>query len=554
MQIGNPITQKKLLDVILQARDHESGTLFSAITDCGAGGFSSAIGEMGEHVGARVQLDRAPLKYAGLSYTEIWISEAQERMVLSVPPAKVDTLRALCDAEDVLMADLGEFGVYAHAEEASNPLLVLRYADAEVGRLPMELLHGGIPLPVREAVWPPVTTERERGLMPAQPAPSAPPLAPSAQRPAPPLADQLLALLAHPNIASKQSIIRQYDHEVQGGSVVKPLLGPRQDGPSDAAVLRPRLDSHRGIALGCGLSPHLSEGALAEYSHTQGDSYIATLAAFDEAIRNVVCVGADPSRIAVLDNFCWPSCDSPEQMGTLVRAAQACHDAAIAYRAPFVSGKDSLHNQFTTEDGRLIQIPQTLLITAMGIVPDTRRCVTMDAKEAGNILMLVGSTTASMGGSHHRMIFGAAAGGDALPLLDLESSPRTAATVGSLISKGLVASAHDPSEGGTLVASAEMAFAGRVGLELDGEAMVLNGLDMAAALFAETPGRYLLEVRPQHAAEVEARLRDTLIPCARIGLFAGHDRLRLDASAESGLDIALADLLAAWQTPLHGSS
>ena len=536
VQIGNPITQKKLLDVILRARDHESGTLFSAITDCGAGGFSSAIGEMGEHVGAAVQLDRAPLKYAGLSYTEIWISEAQERMVLAVPPGKVETLRAMCEAEDVLMADLGEFGIFGDAEHSEEPLLVLRYGDAEVGRLPMGLLHGGIPLPVREAVWPPVRPEPTRGPKPPQPAAS--------------LQDQLLALLAHPNIASKQSIIRQYDHEVQGGSVVKPLVGPGQDGPSDAAVLRPRLDSHRGIALGCGLSPHLSEGALAEDPFTRGDSYVTTLAAFDEAIRNVVCVGADPSRIAVLDNFCWPSCDSPEQMGTLVRAAQACHDAAIAYRAPFVSGKDSLHNQFTTEDGRLIQIPQTLLVTAMGIVPDTRRCVTMDAKAAGNILLLIGSTTPAMGGSHHRMIFGDMFGDSALPSLDLDAGPRAAAAVASLIAAGHIASAHDASEGGVLVAAAEMAFAGRVGLDVDADALS-RACDLLPALFAETPARYLIEVAPAHADAARSALEEADLPCSAIGTFADHDRLTLD-SADHPLDVPLDRLRAAWATPLHG--
>ena len=180
---------------------------------------------------------------------------------------------------------------------------------------------------------------------------------------------KLLAALSHPNIASKHWIIRQYDHEVQGGSVVKPLVGPEQSGPSDAAVFRPKLSSRRGVALGCGMSPQIE------------DPYEMALASIDEAIRNVVAVGADPDRIAILDNFCWPSVDDELTMGTLVRACEACRDAALAYGIPFISGKDSLHNQFTNrETGQVIRIPRTLLISAIGVIEDVRKCVTMDFK------------------------------------------------------------------------------------------------------------------------------------------------------------------------------
>ena len=245
--------------------------------------------------------------------------------------------------EDVAFCDLGTFGLI----EDDAPMLSLNYHGTEVGRLSMTLLHDGIPTPTREATWDHGPLKRAA---PARPA--------SAGRD---IRSTLHTLLSHPNIASKHWIIRQYDHEVQGGSVVKPLVGPEQDGPSDAAVIRPKLDSRRGIALSCGLAPNLSEAACAD-----GDSFWATLAAIDEAVRNAVCVGADPTHIALLDNFCWPSCDDPAQLGALVRAAEACYDGALAYKTPFVSGKDSLNNQFTTEDGRVITIPQTLLITALG--------------------------------------------------------------------------------------------------------------------------------------------------------------------------------------------
>ncbi|MFW6336508.1 MAG: AIR synthase-related protein [Phycisphaeraceae bacterium] len=242
VQIGNPITEKRVLDVILQARDHAEGCLFSGITDCGAGGFSSAIGEMGEKIGAAVELDRAPLKYAGLSYTEVWISEAQERMVLSVPPEKCEALRAMCEAEGVTMADLGQFGCeLATRSERAEPTLVLTWHGKEVGRMPMELLHEGIPMPTREAVW---AIETPGGESDAPPAPQSPRMESVGF-----IGDALMKLLGHPNIASKHWIIRQYDHEVQGGSAVKPLVGPQQDGPSDAAVLRPKLGSRRALHL-----------------------------------------------------------------------------------------------------------------------------------------------------------------------------------------------------------------------------------------------------------------------------------------------------------------
>ena len=557
VQIGNAITQKRLLDVLLQARDcsgagGEEGPLFSAITDCGAGGFSSAIGEMGEHVGAVVELDRAPLKYQGLSYTEIWISEAQERMVLAVPPERLEALRALAESEDVELADLGRFGQYVEDTNGERiPELILNYRETRVGRISMRLLHEGIPTPVREAVWEAgeapgtggTTARSEEAETSAVWADSSP----SCLRAS--VGECLFALLSHPNIASKHWIVRQYDHEVQGGSVVKPLVGPGEHGPGDASVIRPRLDSRRGVALGCGLAPHLSEVATRRGLTIDGDSYFAALAALDEAVRNVVCVGADPARIAVLDNFCWPSCDDARAMGTLVRAAEACLDGALAYATPFISGKDSLHNQFTTDDGTVIAIPPTLLITAMGIVDDTTRCVTMDAKSPGDALILVGDTTPHLGGSH--LVACGLAPPDAdlhIPRVDVEAGPRNARAVAALIAAGLVRAAHDASEGGLLVAAAEMAFGGDVGLTLDHAALNLTPSSdpSSAALFAETPSRYLLEISPDHLPRVAKLLDDARAPWTRVGTFNDTRRLILPDL----LDAPLTDLLHTWQAPL----
>jgi phosphoribosylformylglycinamidine synthase II len=513
VQIGNPVTEKKMLDAILEARDHEDGCLYSAITDCGAGGFSSSVGEMGAALGAEVHLERAPLKYAGLTPTEIWISEAQERMTLAVPEEKIEKLRAICRRHDVELCELGHFGT-----EGCD--LILRYDGTEVGRLPMRFLHEGLPETTREARWsslaPPEGEARETpGLRLS-------------------VGDALLGLLAHPNIASKRWIVRQYDHEVQGRSVIKPLVGLDGEGPGDAAVIAPVRNSSRGLAIANGLATGL-----------RNDPYAMTLAAIDECVRNLVCVGTDPARIALLDNFSWPSCTEERELGGLVRAAEACYDGAKAYRTPFISGKDSLNNQFTTEDGTTIRIPPTLLISGFGIVPDISRCVTMDAKAPGNLLLIVGATDGAMGGSHYRLLYGgdgSPGGPGRLPLVDVEHAPAAARAVHRAIARGLVRAAHDCSEGGLLVAAAEMAFAGGLGLKLDLTALPASGeLSPTAECFAETPGRYLLEVQRGDLDAIDAALEGA--PYALIGEFDASSMLLL---AERDLEVDIEELKNAW--------
>ncbi len=372
VQIGNAITEKMVMDVLLQARDRE---LYSAVTDCGAGGFSSAVGEMGEEIGAEVWLDQAPLKYAGLSYTEIWISEAQERMVLSVPPDKWDALRELCAAEGVEATVIGRF--------VSTGRLSLMYHGESVGDLSMEFLHEGRPPVIRRAVYHP---------------------RPAAKLELPQADDRqlesLCKILNSWNVASKHWIIRQYDHEVQGGSVIKPLVGVNEDGPSDAAVIRPRLQSRRGLVISCGMNPRYGDF----------DTYHMAASAIDEAIRNAVAVGANPDRLAILDNFCWGYTDREETLGSLVRAAIACYDLAVAFKTPFISGKDSLNNEFSFMDEagqkHSISIPPSLLISALGQVDDVRKCVTMDLKQAGNPVFLLGVTKNELGGSHYCLVNG----------------------------------------------------------------------------------------------------------------------------------------------------
>jgi phosphoribosylformylglycinamidine synthase len=523
VQIGNAIAEKKLLDVLVQARD---AGLYHAITDCGAGGFSSAVGEMAERLGASVQLDQAPLKYAGLSYTEIWISEAQERMVLAVAPEQWPKLQKLCAGEDVEATVLGRF-------EATGRLR-LYYQQQQVADLDMHFLHNGRPTVVRQASW------RAGGVSPLsggrQPPEQSTRGADAPRSGVQNFNDILLQILASPNVCSKEWIIRQYDHEVQGGSVLKPLVGVHEDGPGDAAVLTPMLGEWTGLAVGCGLNPRYGDL----------DPYAMAAAAIDEAVRNVVAVGADPARIALLDNFCWGNTDRPEVLGSLVCAALACRDVALAYGMPFISGKDSLNNEYHS-GGQNIVIPPTLLISALGRVPDVRRCVTMDLKEPGNLLFLIGATRDEMGGSHYHLVRGL--DGGTVPRPDLERAPLLFRQLHAAIQAGLVRSCHDLSEGGLAVAAAEMAFAGGIGADV-----TRLGNDPALSdevlLFSESTTRFIVEVHSDKAAAFQTCLGSD-IPLTQIGQTCKEPRLRIaGTNGEWILWAELAQLKEAWQKPM----
>jgi phosphoribosylformylglycinamidine synthase len=478
VQIGNAITEKKVLDVILQARDAAEGCLYHAITDCGAGGLSSAVGEMGENFGAEVDLDKVPLKYKGLRYDEIWISEAQERMVVAVSAENWPKLKALCDAEDVDATAIGTF--------ADHKKLILRYEGTQVAEIEMDFLHNGLPKSTRKATW----------------------SAKQLPEPANAVSDlngMLKKLLAHPNIASKEWVIRQYDHEVQGGSIVKPLTGIVNDGPSDASVVKPLLDSQKGLAVGSGLNPNFG----------QIDPYWMAACCIDEALRNIVAVGGDPKLCAILDNFCWDRCNNEEKMGTLVRAALGCYDASKAFGTPFISGKDSLNNEFVTETGQRIAIPPTILISAMAIVPDVKKCMTMELKKAGSSVYLIGKTLPELGGSHYWMLQGFT--GNSVPKVDFKSAKAIFNKVHSLIRQRTIAACHDCSEGGLAVALAEMAFAGGLGAQIN-LAELKNQTGIAqndVLLFSESASRFLVEVAPEKEEKFLAALKG--LPVCKLG-------------------------------------
>ncbi len=332
--------------------------------------------------------------------------------------------------------------------------------------------------------------------------------------------DALLEVLGSLNVASKQWVIRQYDHEVQGGSVVKPLVGPQCDGPSDAAVIRPRIETRRGLVLSCGMNPHYGDF----------DTYHMATSAIDEAMRNAVAVGADPSRIAILDNFCWGYTDRAETLGSLVRAAIACHDMAISLGTPFVSGKDSLNNEFSYEDTdgnkQTISIPPSLLISAMGQMDDVASAVTMDAKQAGNVVFLVGATKLELGGSHLSLVRGLA-GGD-VPTVDLIQAKQTFAKIHEAIQGRLVRSCHDLSEGGLAVAAAEMAMAGGLGMKIDIAEVRGGQLSSTEALFSESNTRFLVEVGGESAEEFESSLRNGAVPVFRLGTIESSSQFACD--------------------------
>ncbi|MFQ5462439.1 MAG: phosphoribosylformylglycinamidine synthase subunit PurS [Phycisphaerae bacterium] len=489
VQIGNAVEEKKVLDAMLRARDHERGCLYSSVTDCGAGGLSSAVGEMGEPCGADVDLKDVPLKYAGLRYDEIWISEAQERMVFAVPPEHLARFLAIFEEEEVEATVIGRF--------TGDNTLTVRYDGQTVGSLDMAFLHNGLPRATRRAHW-------------TAPPAAAKPVGADAASDLSTTTDDLLSKLADLNVCSRQWVIHQYDHEVQGRSVVKPLTG-RHLGPSDAAVMRPRYDSDCGIAIGCGLCPE------------EADPYWMAILAVDEAFRNVICVGADPNRTAILDNFCWPKADPESSLGALVRACKGAYDAAMAFGLPFVSGKDSLNNEFTMDPQEArrvglppsLAIPYTLLISALGRVEHIRSVVTMDLKRPGHVLAVASAPVRTMG---------------------LKKAAELHARVARLIARGAVAAAHDVSDGGLAVAAAEMILAAGLGATI-----TLSSEDCPYSIYAEPATTYLLEMTRAEATQAELVIIGEVVPSTT---------LTIDRDGKRIVDTEIAALARAWRSTL----
>ncbi len=507
VQIGAPIVEKGLVDVLMPARDQG---LYHAITDCGAGGLSSAVGEMVSESGGDIQLADVPLKYPGLVPWEIWLSEAQERMVIAVPQSNMEELENLCDRFDVSLTDIGCV--------TNTGRTRVFFTDRVVLDLDNQFLHHGLPqrqysASIRQPRFLPGETTNDPHL------------------PDTGMNRVLLTLLAHPNIASKEAVIRVYDHEVQGGTVVKPLCGIRHDGPSDGSVIKPTTGKGRqAFVLSNGLNP--------EYG--KEDPYEMTRLVIDEAVRNAVACGADPSRIAILDNFCWGDPTNPETMGDLVQSAQACYDTAVRYRTPFISGKDSFNNEYLGSDDKRHAIPPTLLISALGWMPDWEQALTMDLKHADSLLFLVGKFQPVFGGSHFNLTHPDKQVEEGLPEC-APVNPEVYSLFYPAVKRGIVSACHDLSEGGLAVAAAEMCMAGRKGACLD----LPDEFHPARALFGETAGCLLVEVRPANRDLFCSLMGD--VPVVQIGRVKDDQTLRAEKTGNEILSVSMSDLLDAWK-------
>ncbi|MBO5490660.1 MAG: phosphoribosylformylglycinamidine synthase [Desulfovibrio sp.] len=516
VQIGDPITQRKMYDCIIRARDMG---LYHAITDNGAGGLSSSVGEMAEDTGGCVlDIAKAPLKYDGLRPWEILLSEAQERMTLAVPPDRLDEFLALAAQMDVEATPLGTFTASGYFE--------VRYGERVIASMPMDFMHDGVPQLTLEAEWK---------------APDTPDIRVD-------VADVeqtafLKRMLGTLNICSKEYIVRQYDHEVRGGSVIKPLVGALRDGPSDAGVLRPLPESDAGLVISHGICPKFSDY----------DTYWMMANAMDEAVRNAVAVGADPDCLAGVDNFCW--CDpvvSPSnpdgkyKLAQLVRACRALRHFSLAYGLPCISGKDSMKNDYLG-GGERISIPPTVLFTVIGVIGNVTATQTSDFKRPGDVIYLLGPTWREMAGSEAATELGLRGG--RVPHVDAAASQLRYRAVNALMGQRAIAACHDCSDGGLAVALAEMCIGGRLGARVNLDAVpALEAMNLTELLYSESAGRLLVSVRPDLAVLLDAVARWQV--CARIGEVTDTGRLTMTSGDSVLADAPVDELARAFKATL----
>jgi phosphoribosylformylglycinamidine synthase len=525
VQIGDPFTQKRVLDFIIEARDRG---LISGITDNGAGGLSSSVGEMAQFThGATLELDNIPLKYPGLSDYEIVISESQERMTLSTK--SFAELKRLAERYNVEATQIGTFNTKHYFEVTRR--------GKPVALLDLGFLHDGCPTLQLESEWTPPKVESNIGAEPED------------------LRTVLLGLLANPNICTREQVIRQYDHEVQGTSVIKPLMGPLQQGPCDAAVFRPLYEEEAGLVVSNGICPDLS----------YYDTYLMAKCAVDEAVRNAVCVGADPASIVLLDNFCWPdpvyterNAEGKYKLAQLVRTCQGLAEAVEVYKTPLISGKDSMKNDF--DDGTVrLSIPPTLLVSAMGRIENADSAISMDYKSCGDLIYILCAGRLGFAGSQYESSQGWRS--DTLPALDLSKAAELYRKVHTAVREGWIKSCHDISDGGTLVSIAESVIGSGLGADISLSALkhaatacdgtshsdVCERVDFA--LFAEGPARLVVSVQPELRQEWEAMW--TGFTCVCIGEVVQQDSLTVtDDAAQVVVTATLKEMVAAWKTPL----
>ncbi len=531
VQIGDPITQKMMFDFLLEAR---SRGLYSAITDNGAGGLSSSVGEMAQAPGgAKLDLAKAPLKYAGLAPWEIFLSEAQERMTVAVPADQVDTFLALAEEREVEASVLGEF--------TDDGILHVTYGDETVALLQMEFLHEGTPAMNLTARWDP----------PSWPEPPSRPTEHG---------ETLRNLLGQLNLTSGEAKARHYDHEVKGLSVIKPFVGASADVPAEATVSLARHGSVQGLVLSEGINPFLSDL----------DTYAMAATVVDEAVRRQLCAGARIDRIAALDNFCWPdpvrSSQTPDgeyKLAQLVRACQGLYDVCSAYGVPLISGKDSMKNE-STMGGVKICVPPTLLLSAIGQIDDVRKAVTLDFKQAGDVVFLLGQTGAHTGGSEYLRYLGARDGlvpelgqpapylGSQPPTVDPTQTRPLYHALAQAVADGLVRSAATPTKGGLAVSLAKCAMAGHLGAEIDFSGCSdMEALEDDVALFSESNGRFVITVAEADESEFAKRFAD--LDCRRVGLVTEETRLLIRRADSNLVDEPVDEMRRRFKEGLAGA-
>ncbi len=527
VQIGDPITQKKMLDMILEARDEG---LIQVITDNGAGGLSSSVGEMAELTGgADLDLAVVPLKQAGLSPWEILVSESQERMTVGVSPADCAAFEALADLHEVEATAVGTF--------TDSGAFVVRMGENVVGHLPIEFLHEGCPQLELESEWAPPSHD-----------PIIFPETDASGR-----GELLEMLMARPNVASKEWWVRSYDHEVIAQSVIKPFCGVNHDAPGDAAVIAPIQGQTQGAVISNGIVPRYSDI----------DAYAMTAASIDEALRNAVCVGVDLDLIAGLDNFCWPdpveSAKTPDgryKLAQLVRANRALDEVCRAYNLPCISGKDSMKNDATLH-GEKISIPPTILFSLIGNHSDVRKAVSSDFKSVGDRIYLCGESHQELGASEFAYMLrdeseGNSGIGGRVPEIDTARNLAMYRALTAAMGDNLVASAHDCSDGGLAAAVAECCFGADAGASVDLAGIMgdCTQIDAWGALFGESLGRILVSVEPQHCEAFEAALEG--YACYALGEVEAGEQISISNGGEAILSASMPRLRAAWKGALDG--
>jgi phosphoribosylformylglycinamidine synthase II len=512
VQIGAPFVQKKMLDFLLDARDRD---YIHSITDDGAGGLSSSFGEMGETCGVRLDLERPPLKYPGLMPWEILLSEAQERMSVAVAPENLKAFMDLAKGYSVEATVVGEFN--------DSKQFQLYFKGKPVGNLAMEFLHNGVPQKHMKAKWSPL-----KGKDPDIPEPKD-------------YNALLKKILGRLNICSKEdAIVRRYDQEVQGTSIIKTFEGINRDGPSDCSVIRPLFTSWEGLAISHGICPRFSDI----------DTYAMAANAIDEAVRNAVCSGADPDYMSGLDNFCWAMGFSEEDevkyTGLLVRANKALYDITTKYKVPCISGKDSMKNDYKIGNTK-VSVPPTMMYSIMAKVQDVRKSISMDVKNEGDLVYILGMTKKELGATEYFNELGHT--GISVPTVDPDTAIKRYHAYHKAVQEGLIASGHDCSDGGLGVSLAESAFAGGFGMEIDLAKVTKKDVDRDDyLLFSESPSRLVVTVKPANQKKFEKLFAGNDFAC--IGIVKGQNLIIKGLSGKEIVNSAIGELKDAWQKTL----